>query len=64
MSCTWPLIRVCVNDVSNGGTAIADAGYGAVFVGQSSWNGVAILARGAEPIVTNDALPGDDDDDQ
>ena len=31
-------------------TAIADAGYGAVFVGQSAWNGVAILARGAEPV--------------
>jgi exodeoxyribonuclease-3 len=45
-------------------TAIADAGYGAVFVGQSAWNGVAILARGAEPIVTNMALPGDDEDDQ
>jgi exodeoxyribonuclease-3 len=45
-------------------TAIADAGYGAVFVGQSAWNGVAILARGAEPIVTNESLPGDDEDDQ
>ena len=45
-------------------TAIADAGYGAVFVGQSAWNGVAILARGAEPIVTNTALPGDETDDQ
>jgi exodeoxyribonuclease III len=45
-------------------TAIADAGYGAVFVGQSAWNGVAILARGAEPILTNNVLPGDDEDDQ
>lgn len=45
-------------------TAIADAGYGAAFVGQSAWNGVAILARGLDPIVTNNALPGDDDDDQ
>jgi exodeoxyribonuclease-3 len=45
-------------------TAIADAGYGAVFVGQPAWNGVAILARGTEPIVTNSALPGDDEDEQ
>ncbi len=45
-------------------TAIADAGYGAAFVGQSAWNGVAILARGLDPIVTQTALPGDDGDDQ
>jgi exodeoxyribonuclease-3 len=45
-------------------TAIADAGYGAAFVGQSAWNGVAILARGAEPVVTQTALPGDPDDAQ
>ena len=30
-------------------TAIHDAGYGAIWHGQKSWNGVAILARGAEP---------------
>jgi exodeoxyribonuclease-3 len=45
-------------------TAIADAGYGAAFVGQSAWNGVAILARSADPVVTQTALPGDPDDDQ
>ena len=45
-------------------TAIAEAGYGAAFVGQSAWNGVAILARGADPVVTQTALPGDPDDDQ
>jgi exodeoxyribonuclease III len=45
-------------------TAIADAGYGAAFVGQSAWNGVAILARGADPVVTQTTLPGDPDDDQ
>jgi len=38
------------------------AGYGAVWRGQRAWNGVAILARGAEPILTRDALPGDPDD--
>jgi exodeoxyribonuclease III len=45
-------------------TALADAGYGAAWVGESQWNGVAILARGAEPVVTRRALPGDDDDRQ
>ncbi len=39
--------------------AIQAAGYGAVWVGQRSWNGVAILARGAEPVETRRALPGD-----
>ena len=45
-------------------SAIAAAGYGAVFRGQSAWNGVAILARGVDPILTRDALPGDNDDSQ
>src|SRR6185437_151972 len=40
------------------------AGYGAVWAGQRAWNGVAILARGATPIVTRYALPGDPADDQ
>ncbi len=39
--------------------AIEKAGYGAVWRGQKSWNGVAILARGSEPIVTRSELPGD-----
>ena len=42
--------------------AIRDAGYGAIWHGQKSWNGVAILARGAEPIETRRGLPGDPDD--
>ena len=29
--------------------AIAQAGYGAIWQGQKSWNGVAILARGGVP---------------
>ncbi|MET3897369.1 exodeoxyribonuclease-3 [Devosia sp. UYZn731] len=45
-------------------TAIADAGYGAVWRGESAWNGVAILARGAEPVLTRTELPGDSDDGQ
>ncbi len=44
--------------------AVEDAGYGAVWRGQRTWNGVAILARGAEPILTRAALPGDPDDEQ
>jgi exodeoxyribonuclease-3 len=44
--------------------ALADAGYGAAWRGQRSWNGVAILARGAEPVVTRRGLPGDDADTQ
>ena len=43
---------------------IEKAGYGAVWRGQKSWNGVAILARGGEPVVTRTALPGDADDTQ
>ncbi len=42
--------------------ALEAAGYGAVWQGQRSWNGVAILARGATPILTRRALPGDPDD--
>jgi exodeoxyribonuclease-3 len=41
---------------------IEQSGYGAVWHGQKSWNGVAILARGAEPIETRRGLPGDPDD--
>src|SRR6202453_3767570 len=42
--------------------AIRDAGYGVIWHGQKSWNGVAILARGAEPAEIRRALPGDADD--
>lgn len=45
-------------------TALADAGYGAVWVGEGAWNGVAILARGAEPVLTRTELPGNPDDKQ
>ncbi|RYD47365.1 MAG: exodeoxyribonuclease III, partial [Verrucomicrobiaceae bacterium] len=30
--------------------AIEQAGYGAIWQGEKSWNGVAILAKGAEPV--------------
>src|SRR5258708_34436394 len=42
--------------------AICDAGYGVIWHGQKSWNGVAILARGADPIESRRALPGDPED--
>ena len=45
-------------------TDLAAAGYGAVTVGQRPWNGVALLARGAEPIVVRRSLPGDAGDTQ
>ena len=44
--------------------AIEKAGYGAVWQGEKTWNGVAILARDAEPILTRDRLPGDPADGQ
>jgi exodeoxyribonuclease-3 len=37
-------------------------GYEAVWQGEHSWNGVAILARGRDPVVTRSYLPGDSED--
>ena len=42
--------------------AIEEAGYGSVWLGQKSWNGVAILARGCDPVETRRGLPGDPSD--
>jgi len=42
--------------------AIEKAGYDAVWRGQKTWNGVAILARNAEPVLVRNELPGDRDD--
>jgi len=42
--------------------AIRDAGYGCIWHGQKSWNGVAILARGRDPHETRRGLEGDPDD--
>jgi exonuclease III len=39
-------------------------GYGAVWRGQKTWNGVAILARGKDPVLTRTELPGDRSDQQ
>jgi exodeoxyribonuclease-3 len=42
--------------------AIREAGYGVIWHGQKSWNGVAILARGQDPVEKRRVLPGDPDD--
>jgi exodeoxyribonuclease-3 len=39
-------------------------GYEAVWQGERSWNGVAILARGRDPVLTRSCLPGDPKDGQ
>ncbi|HEY8696659.1 MAG TPA: exodeoxyribonuclease III [Rhizomicrobium sp.] len=44
--------------------ALEKAGYGAVWRGEKSWNGVAILGRDCEPVVTRTELPGDREDAQ
>src|ERR1700742_3248367 len=41
---------------------IEKAGYSAVWHGQKTWNGVAILARKREPVLIRTGLPGDRDD--
>jgi exodeoxyribonuclease-3 len=43
--------------------ALREAGYAAIWHGQKSWNGVAILARGKDkPVETRCGLPGDPED--
>jgi exodeoxyribonuclease-3 len=44
--------------------AIEDAGYGAIWHGQRSHHGVAILARGETPVELRRGLPGDHGDQQ
>ena len=39
--------------------ALRSLGYEAVWQGERSWNGVAILARNHPPVLTRSALPGD-----
>jgi exodeoxyribonuclease-3 len=42
--------------------ALRDAGYGVIWHGQKSYNGVAILARNEEPVEIRRVLPGDPED--
>jgi exodeoxyribonuclease III len=44
--------------------AVRALGYEGVWLGERSWNGVAILARGCEPVLTRSSLPGNPDDRQ
>ncbi|MFL4998797.1 MAG: exodeoxyribonuclease III [Xanthobacteraceae bacterium] len=44
--------------------AVRNAGYDAIWRGEKSWNGVAILSRRGEPVVTRTELPGDPADAQ
>lgn len=44
--------------------AVREAGYYAIWNGQKSWNGVAILARTAQPREIRRELPGDTEDTQ
>src|SRR6201995_1515222 len=44
--------------------ALRSAGYEAVWQGERSWNGVAILARDQAPVLTRAGLPGDPRDRQ
>jgi exodeoxyribonuclease-3 len=53
-------LKAADNDFPLG--AINQAGYGAVWRGQNTWNGVAILARKADPVLIRTELPGNPDD--
>lgn len=60
---------VCLQELKAAGDAfpeapIRDAGYRAVWRGEKTWNGVAILARNADPVLTQTELPGDPADRQ
>src|SRR5215831_18176437 len=45
-------------------SALRDLGYRGAWLGERSWNGVAIFARDCEPVVTRTALPGNPQDRQ
>src|SRR5215510_11461519 len=45
-------------------SALRDLGYRGVWLGERSWNGVAILARECDPVLTRSSLPGDPKDRQ
>jgi exodeoxyribonuclease III len=45
-------------------SALRDLGYRGVWLGERSWNGVAILARECDPVLTRSSLPGNPDDHQ
>lgn len=60
---------VCLQELKATGAefpeeALASHGYRGIWAGQAAWNGVAILTRGAPPVETRRALPGDASDKQ
>jgi len=60
---------VCLQELKADSSAfpakeIREAGYGAIWHGQKSWNGVAILAKDTEPLETRRGLPDDPDSSQ
>lgn len=42
--------------------ALREIGYRSIWHGQKSYNGVAVLARGTDPVEVRRGLPGDPDD--
>lgn len=58
---------VCLQELKSASfpaVALREAGYFAVWSAERAFNGVAVLARDVEPIVTRRALPGDPSDKQ
>jgi exodeoxyribonuclease-3 len=45
-------------------SALRDLGYRGSWLGERSWNGVAILARECDPVLTRSSLPGNPQDRQ
>ena len=45
-------------------SGLRDFGYRGVWLGERSWNGVAILARECDPVLTRSSLPGNPKDRQ
>jgi exodeoxyribonuclease III len=45
-------------------STLRDLGYCAVWLGERSWNGVAILTRDCSPVLTRSSLPGNPQDTQ
>jgi exodeoxyribonuclease-3 len=64
LECAAPDI-VCLQELKSESfpeRALRDAGYESIWHGQKSWNGVAIVSKGTQPIETRRGLPGDPDD--
>ena len=60
---------VCLQELKSGQQALPvqalrDAGYHGVWLGERTWNGVAILARDCQPVLTRSSLPGNAEDRQ